>query len=145
MISERQVAVMQRLNEKSEDLISRVMQHLMTCIPLVGVSPSSEAPELVHHHNLDLTARRFHELVQAGVTVDWVLVTSDFRWTDRKLRPMGITRGHHCTLIDAYFAEARTLLPWTPDEHATLDEIAAHFRQAVEAAYHTSDNEDEAS
>jgi hypothetical protein len=145
MISERQVAVMQRLNEKSEDLISRVTQHLITCIPLVGVSLSSEAPELVHHHNLALTARRFHELVQAGVTVDWVLVTSDFRWTDRKLRPMGITRGHHRALIDAYFAEAHTLLPWTPDEHATLDEIATHFRQAVEAAYHTSDNEDEAS
>jgi hypothetical protein len=144
MISERQAAVMQRLNEKSEDLISHVTQHLITCVPIVGVSPSSEAPELVHHHNLALTARRFHELVQVGVTVDWVLVSADFGWTERKLRPMGITRDHHRALIDAYFAEARTLLPWTPDEHTTLDEIAAHFWQAVEAAYHTPDGAEEA-
>ncbi|NJN68568.1 MAG: hypothetical protein HC884_18590 [Chloroflexaceae bacterium] len=132
-------AVMHMLNEQREELIPRVARNLVARIPIIGVPPSSEDRELIHHHQMALTARRFHDLVQAGATIDWSLVSSEFGWADRKLRPMGITHEHHRALIAAYFIEARLLHPWTPNELAALEEIAALLRQAVEAGYQMHD------
>ncbi len=127
--------VMHTLEEHREDLVHRVTQKLIEQVPVVGISKQDIDPEVHHHHNMALTAERFHEIVQAGATIDWTLVSSEFRWADRKLGTMGVTHDHHGLLIDTYFTEARAVYAWSSEEHAVLDRIAESLREAVQEGY----------
>jgi hypothetical protein len=84
---------------------------------------------------MESTARRFHEIVEAGVTVDWNLVAFEFDWAGRKLGSMEITWQHQELLIDTYFQEALRLRDWTDSERAALEQIAEHLRDTARAAY----------
>ncbi len=127
--------VMHTLEEHREDLVARVTQRLIESVPVVGISQHDSDPEVHHHHNMALTAERFHEIVQAGATIDWTLVSSEFRWADRKLGTMGITHAHHGMLIDTYFTEAHAVHTWSTEERAILDRIADSLREAVKEGY----------
>jgi hypothetical protein len=137
---EHHLAVMHTVNEVREELAHRVTNRLIEAIPLVGLTNRGGDDEKMvqHKHNMALTARRFHDIVQAGATVSWKLVSAEFGWADRKLGMMGITRDHHQMLIDIYFAEVLQVRFWSDEERAVLERIATEMHEAVQAGYAAS-------
>jgi hypothetical protein len=127
--------IVDKLDEKREELIYRVAEALFSNIPVVGISTYDHDKVMHHHRNMAITAERFHEILQAGATIDWQLVSSEFEWADRKLGTMGITHEHHQTLINTYFQEALDLCEWSPDERSTLEWMAAQLRDAAAVGY----------
>jgi hypothetical protein len=134
----RPTSVLHTLELIREELAYRVTEVLFQAVPIVGLSEKDQDPVAHHHHNMTLTANRFHEIVQAGAGVDWVLVSSEFGWADRKLGTMGVTRVHHQLLIDCYFQEALKLHAWTPEEQRTLEQIANDLRETVTRVYNAA-------
>jgi hypothetical protein len=137
---ERYLAVMHTVNEVREELVQRVTTRLIEAIPLVGLTNRGGDDEKMvqHKHNMALTARRFHDIVQAGATVSWKLVSAEFGWAERKLGTMGVTRDHHQMLIDLYFAEVLQVRSWSDEERAVLERIATDMHEAVQAGYAAS-------
>lgn len=127
--------VIHALDEMHEELISHVTHVLINDIPPIGVPEHAADHEERHHQNMALTAERFHQIVQAGVSVDWSLVSFEFEWAGRKLTSMGATWENQETLIDAYFDQALRLRTWTDAERATLDQIAGHLRAVAHDAF----------
>ncbi len=135
MSSELRNSIMHTLEDMQEDLIHRVAESLFSAIPVVGISELDTEKVKHHHRNMVITAQRFHEIVQAGATIDWSLVSSEFAWADRKLGTMGITHDHHQRLINTYFSEALKLHAWTEEEREVMEHIASELRQAADEGY----------
>jgi hypothetical protein len=135
MADEQQTRVVQILNEQRDELLYHVTDALVQRMPQLGLPTKSSDRSERHHTNMESTARRFHEIVEAGVTVDWNLVAFEFDWAGRKLGSMEITWQHQELLIDTYFQEALRLRDWTDSERAALEQIAEHLRDTARAAY----------
>lgn len=134
MSHDTQSSVIHTLETLREEITHRLTEVLFERVPVVGISDTDKDPVTHHHHNMALTANRFHEIVQAG-SIDWTLVSSEFGWADRKLSTMGVTHEHHQVLVDCYFEEAHKLHDWTDEERDELNRIAANLRKAVAKAY----------
>lgn len=135
MTEDVHTTVLNKLEYLREELQHQVCEALFAHIPVVGVSEKDSAPVKHHHHNMALTAERFHDIVMAGAGIDMQLVTAEFGWADRKLSTMGVTHEHHQAMIEAYFSEALKLHDWSEEERAELDAIKATIYQAVTEAY----------
>lgn len=135
MIGDTRRRVMHVLDEKREELIHRVSEALFAQIPVLGIWEKDTEKEMHHHHNMALTAERFHDIVQAGATIDWSLVSAEFGWADRKLSTMGITRDHRRSLMQVYLQEALQVYPWSDEERAELECIGAELREVAEKEY----------
>lgn len=127
--------VIEAIHESREELARRVTRRMLESIPIVGVSSCVENKQAAHERNLELTARRFHDVVRTGATVSWELVIADFAWADRKLSTMGITREHRQRLMDIYFEEVLQLRPWTNEEQQVIQHIAKEMHRAAALAY----------
>jgi hypothetical protein len=127
-------SVLHTLEEKREELIHEVAEQLFQYIPVVGVSSQIQDKVAKHHHNMVLTAERFHEIVQAGA-IDWKLVSAEFGWAARKLPTMGVTHVHHEQMIDIYFETAARMCEWSLEQRSTLDKLASNLREAAMAGY----------
>jgi hypothetical protein len=127
--------IIHTLDAQRDDLLARVTEHLQQHVPPIGVAAAAADKDERHHGNMERTAQRFHEIVKAGATIDWSLVGFEFEWAGRKLSSMGATWEHQQVLIDSYFAEALRLHPWSADEQAALQQIAARLREVAQAAY----------
>jgi hypothetical protein len=135
MTEDVHTAVLTKLESIREELQHQVGEVLFAQIPVVGISDKDTAPVKHHHHNMSLTAERFHDIVMAGAGIDTQLVTAEFGWADRKLGTMGITHEHHQAMIDAYFSEALKLHTWTDEERAALESIKDTIRKAATEGY----------
>lgn len=127
--------VLHKLDGIREELQHQMCEDLFARIPVVGISEKDQQPVKHHHHNMALTAERFHDIVQAGAGIDWKLVSAEFGWADRKLSTMGVTREHHQAMIDIYFDEALKLEQWTPEEQEVLQTIKGRLRAAADEGY----------
>lgn len=123
------------LDEMREALIYHVSQTLCYRMPLLDIPLQAEDSIERHRENMHLTAQRFHQIVQAGATVDWSLVEFEYEWAGRKLGSLGMTWEHQEILIDLYFAEALRLGNWSDRELKTLEHIATALRHIAGAAY----------
>jgi len=135
MSKEMHEKVMHILNEHREDLIHQVAESLFANVPVIGIWEGDEDKVAHHHRNMAITAERFHDIVQAGATVDWALVVAEFGWADRKLSQMGITHGHHQILISTYFDKALNLCEWSSEERRELSQIADELYRAAKKGY----------
>lgn len=135
MADSLQHAVAHMLDEHCEELIAQVSQTLIHRMPMLGISAQATDRLERHQQNMALTARRFHQIVQAGATIDWSLVEFEYDWAGRKLRSMGMSWEHHEILIDAYFSSALHMHNWSPAECDMLGQIAARVREVAEEAY----------
>lgn len=136
MADELQHRVLHILNEHRDELLAHVTHTLTMQLPPIGVPANAADRDERHHTNMAHTAQRFHEIVLAGADIDWRLVEAEYTWAGHKLASMGATWAHQQVLIDAYFAEAARLQPWSDQERAALDTIAARLRSVAEIAYH---------
>lgn len=135
MADEMQCNVAEKLDEQCEELIAHVAECLIHSMPVLGIPVQVAERAERHQQHMALTARRFHQVVQAGATIDWRLVEFEYDWAGRKLRSMGMSWEHHEVLIETYFEQALLLRDWTPAERDALDQIAACVRDVAEEAY----------
>jgi len=136
MFSETYTRVIGVLEQRRVEIQHRVANALMQELPGVGILPQETNPDERHQENMNLTAARFHDLVLAGATVDWTLVSADFAWLARKMpATWGVTFAHHQKLITLYFTQVQHIHAWTAEEQEVLEEIATHLREAAEEGY----------
>lgn len=133
-LHDTELAVAQALETHREELGAAVADALAAGLPMVGLKPGLEDGAARHHERMRSTAQRFHQIVQAGVTLEWSMVAHEFGWGARVLSGHGVTSEHLHALIDTYF-QAAAGLPWSDEERAALDGIAARVRQLAELAY----------
>ena len=63
-------------------------------------------------------------VVAAALHPSEITVRNQLRWASTGiLRQHGIGYGHHVTMLNAYFAAARRVLPTTPDARQALDAL----------------------
>jgi hypothetical protein len=123
------------LEASREELIQQTAQTLAAELPMVAVPPHEQVTPTLHKQHMAATARRFHDLVQLAASVDPGMVAHEFGWARRRLQPFGITWDHQLTMIDAYFAAARSQLRWEAEDLHALDELASDIRALGEQAY----------
>ncbi|GAB4217259.1 MAG: hypothetical protein OHK0022_59320 [Roseiflexaceae bacterium] len=124
------LSVARRLEEQRGDLTL----HLASDLRAALYTPGRSTPALPQQH-LIATAQRFHELVQAGATMDWSIVPFEYGWTSRVLPSYGVTVDHQHTLIDCYFNAAERMAAWPVDEWAALELLRARIHAAADEAY----------
>jgi hypothetical protein len=129
------LAVANHLNDLRPVLISRVADQLAASLPMVGIDAAAHHPVALHHERMHMTAERFHDLVQLGISTNWELVSFEYGWTARVLGPQGITWDHQQTLLDAYFTAAEQADQWSEEERAVLTALAAQLRARGAAIY----------
>jgi hypothetical protein len=127
--------VLHLLDERRDELLYHVTEALIQGMPFIGVPDEAHDKHERHQQNMELTARRFHQIVQAGASIDWSLVEGEYAWAGRKLQSMGATWTNQQMLIDVYFDQAQRLHAWTDEERAVLDEIENELRTVAEKAY----------
>lgn len=129
--------IMARLNECREELIPRVAAAILPHMPMALIPEWATDKMAIQRQHMQSTARRFHDIVQAGVLLDWSLVAAEFAWASGVLMRLGITWEHQECLITSYFTEVLDLPDWTPEEQHELERIAQHLRVVARAAYCT--------
>jgi uncharacterized protein (DUF1778 family) len=127
--------ILDRLNAERENLIQRVALHLTECIPNFYLSQATERREDLHRHNMVLTAQRLHDIIQAGVALDWALVEAEFGWAGRKLSQFGLRWEQQQVMIEVYFAEVQKIRVWLPAEQELLAEIKARLIEVGQKAF----------
>jgi hypothetical protein len=113
----------QHLQTLREDLIFRVDS-------LVESPRAASAPS-----GMDSNTRRFHELLQVGLTSSWDLVFHEYRWAVGSLRANGIDWQQHERLIDTYFSVAQGMRRWSIDELEALETIETVVQQISASVY----------
>ncbi len=131
MTDQTMASVARRLEDRRGDLTLCLAGDLRAALYAPG---RPAAPALPQQH-LIATAQRFHELVQAGATMDWSIVPFEYGWTSRVLPSYGVTLEHQHTLIDCYFGAAERLGSWPEDERLALEQLRARIHAAADEAY----------
>jgi hypothetical protein len=135
MVDNLQSGILHTLDARRDELLYYVTESLIQRIPMIGIPAGVDDSAARHQHNMELTAQRFHQIVQAGAGIDWSLVQLEYDWAGRKLSSLGATWEHQQVLIDVYFGEALWLPGWSETERAALQQMADHMREVAEAAY----------
>jgi hypothetical protein len=128
-------ALASALDRHRDELIRAVATTLSASLPMVGVSVREPDRAAVHREQMATTARRFHEMLQAGLTLDWGLVAQEYAWSRRVLSLRGVTWEHQQALLDAYFAAAGTVRALEDAERAALQQVAERVRQTAADAW----------
>lgn len=128
MPDEIELAIARTLESIREPLIFKVSESLSVDLPILGDAAVSNYKATLHHYEMSATARRFHEIVQVALTVDWRLVMLEFTWGRRVLSRRGVTHEHLHILIDTYFVAAVSLYAWPPEQYSALCSILRRFR-----------------
>jgi hypothetical protein len=128
-------AVALRLAELGPTLVAQVTDQLIAALPPVELDPLDPRGAESHRAHMHSTAQRFHDLVQLGATMDWVLTGFEYEWTSRALGSKGVTWEHQAFLISTYFATAERLASWSDEERETLNHMARHLYADGALAY----------
>ncbi|NJP05931.1 MAG: hypothetical protein HC837_10060 [Chloroflexaceae bacterium] len=131
----RETQVMHTLETLREELCHRVALALGKRLPMIGVSANAPDQQLQHQYNMVSTVTRFHQMLQAGVTIDSRLLAAEYDWAGRKLSAMGATWEHQSALFEMYFDEASRLHEWTAEERAVLEQIRTRMYATAQKAY----------
>lgn len=134
-MSSTEEQVLDHLNIERENLIQRVALLLTESIPIFYLSHATERREDLHHHNMVLTAQRLHDIIQAGVALDWALVEAEFGWAGRKLSQLGLHWEQQQVMIEIYFAEVQKIRVWLPEEQELLTKIKAQLIEVGQKAF----------
>lgn len=125
------LAVARRLEDWRSDLTMQLASELRAVL----YSPGRPAAPMLPQQHLIATVQRFHDLVQAGATLDWSIVPFEYGWTSRVLPCYGVALEHQHTLIDCYFDAAQHLGGWPDDEQRALELLRARIHAATDDAY----------
>ncbi|HEU4324208.1 MAG TPA: hypothetical protein VFS21_13740 [Roseiflexaceae bacterium] len=131
MTDQTMASVARRLEERRGDLTLRLAGDLRAAL----CAPGRPAPPALPQQHLLATAQRFHELVQAGATLDWSIVPFEYGWTSRVLPSYGVSLDHQHTLIDCYFSAIEGLETWPEDERLALEQLRTRIHASADEAY----------
>ncbi len=128
-------SIMQILDQHREAIVYQAADTLLARMPTLSLTVYGTQPTVVEHDHLVATLQRFHDIVQAGVLLDWELVNAEFAWGGRVLQRMGLTWDYPRLMMETYFATVLNLCDWNDDDRAALQELADHILHVAGMAY----------
>ncbi len=127
--------IMHILDQNREAIVYQAADTLLARMPNLNLTVYGTQPTLVQHDHLVATLQRFHDIVQAGVLLDWELVNAEFAWGGRVLQRMGLTWNYPRLMMQTYFATVLDLYDWDDADRAALQELADHILRIASMAY----------
>lgn len=127
--------IMHILDDNREAIVYRAADTLLTRIPNLRLTVYGTQPTLIEHDYLVTTLQRFHDILQAGVLLDWELVKAEFAWAGRVLQRMGLTWDYPRLMMETYFATVLDLRDWDDADRAALQQLADYTLDVAGAAY----------
>jgi hypothetical protein len=130
-----EMIIAHKLNEARTAIIRRTADWLAAALPMNGLDEHAADRAAQHHERMMATARRFHELLQGALTIDWNILVHEYAWAARVISRMGFNWEHQCVLFDAYVGSAAEEAEWTPTERMELEQLAQQLRITLEPVY----------